>query len=48
MTLADAGLAADQDRDIVIDDFLDGLQKVPHRRRPRAEPVAETRITTSS
>ena len=48
ITFAGARFAANQDRDVVVEHFLDGLQDVPHRRRPRAEVIRKTRITTSS
>jgi hypothetical protein len=41
-------LAADQDRNVVIEYLLDRLQKVPDGRSARAKEIAEKRITTFS
>ena len=48
IVLADAGLAEDQDADVVVENFPDRLEDVPHRGVPRAKEIPEARLTKSS
>ena len=47
VVLANAGLAEDQDADVVVENFPDRLEDIPQRGIPRTKEIPEARLTKS-